>query len=322
MHTLKICILLCLIQALSPLCAQGEELLLRYDSKTGRYTLQQDFFRIKYYVDGEHAVPAKDTNKNGIPDCVEDVARQLRVAHHVFCEISGFRSPLRSPRYPGLAYVDVSMLHRSRLRNVNGLAFDKAQSAGDPDNPSARAVVIAIAADLDPKNNVTPAHEYFHLIQNGMTYFKNTWFYEGMARWSEDALDIRKMAVPNQAAVAAMLENPAELAGLFAMSYNAAQKLWNALGNLCPNASIALPVDDPILDLTYSDGTPVMKDRSFTGARMMREILAGFAAVEHEPFSKHQYGAWSSAVRRDPRNNPYLVEAIRNTASDVCPPSR
>jgi hypothetical protein len=321
MNTLKISILFCILQIFFPLCSQGQETRVHYDEKTGRYTLQQDFFRIKYYVVGEHAVPAADTNKNGIPDFVEDLARQLRVAHHVFCEISGFHSPLASAHYPGLAYVDVCVYNRSKMNNVNGRAFDAAQSAKDPGNPAARSVVIHIAADIDVKKNLTPAHEYFHQIQNGISRFKNSWYYEGMARWSEDSLGIRKMEAPNKTDLAAVMEDSAGQDTLFAMTYKAAQKLWIPLGNLCSNASIVLPDNDPILDQTYSDGTPVMQDRIFTGARMMREILAGFAAVEDAPFSLYQYGAWSGAARRDPRNNPYMVEVIRKSAANVCPQS-
>ena len=63
-------------------------------------------FRIIYYTQGEHAVPETDLNHNGIPDFVEDVALQLVVAHHIFCNLMGFPVPLNSSRYPGVQFVD------------------------------------------------------------------------------------------------------------------------------------------------------------------------------------------------------------------------
>jgi len=300
------------------------------DSAEQRYTLQQNFFRIKYFLKGEHAVPAADTNKNGIPDFVEDVALQLRVAHYVFCELSGFRSPFKSARYPNLAYVDVFIYNRSTLENqdglvlsstfrLNGLAVSSSRFAGDPVNPAARSLLICLASDFDPKKSLTPTHEYFHLIQNSMSQLKNRWYFEGMARWSEDSLGNRKQDTLSRSDLITMMENPAEQAELFAMSYNAAQKLWIPLANLCPDTSVSLPTDNPILNLKYSDGTRVMQDRIFMGARLMSAVLDGLAAIENVPFTAHNYGRWTEENRRDEKNNLYILRAIRQAMDKVCP---
>ncbi len=35
------------------------------------------------------------------------------------------------------------------------------------------------------KKTLTPSHEYFHILQNSYTMFKNRWYSESTARWSE-----------------------------------------------------------------------------------------------------------------------------------------
>jgi hypothetical protein len=285
----------------------------------GLHILSQGFFRIKFYTEGEHAVPNTDVNKNGIPDFVEDVGRQLHVAHHVFCTLSGFRSPLQSPRYPRLAYVDVNIRSRVSMRKANGIAYDEAQSARDPSSPGARAIVITVAADITPPKNHTPTHEYFHQIQNGMTHFKNRWFYEGTARWSEDALGNRPFVAADQTVLGGDLSDSAGQNKLLGMSYDAAKAFWIPLANLCPAASIALPENDPVLDLKYSDGSPVMKDRVFTGAAMMKAALEEMAAIEKVPFDTYCYGKWTEDNQRNEKNNRYILEAVQRAMKRLCP---
>ena len=50
--------------------------------------------RVFYYESGDDAVPATDTNQNGIPDRAEDVMLQAWAAYKLFCEELKFPSPL------------------------------------------------------------------------------------------------------------------------------------------------------------------------------------------------------------------------------------
>ncbi len=286
---------------------------------TGRGMWQQGFLRIIYYTDGEHAVPGEDADKNGIPDFVEDISKQLRVAHHVLCEISGFRNPLESTTDHHLEYVEAYIYSRGKLNGNAGVSYNKSSPALAPANPGARSLRIGIANDTSPRTSMTATHEYFHQIQNGMTNISNRWFYEGMARWSDDSLAERKSEIMNRADLIAMLEDPAEQAELFSMVYNAAPKLWIPLGNLCPQASTTLPDNDPFLSLTYSDGTPVIKDRIFKGAAMMKAVLEGVAAVERTPFNTYRYGEWSRKNKRNDKNNQYILGAVRQAVDNLCP---
>ncbi len=44
---------------------------------------------------------------------------------------------------------------------------------------------MKISSKVDPKHNVTPSHELFHIYQNSVMMFKQSWLTEGLARWSE-----------------------------------------------------------------------------------------------------------------------------------------
>lgn len=146
-----------------------------------------DSVRVFYSVEGESAVPPDDRDGNGVPDRVEDVARQVWAARAYFCGVLGFPDPYAGERFGGANCLQVSLHHPDRIGGLNGVAYRRAQRAraipeGKPDD---RALVVAVSTTVDPLRNATPAHEFFHLVQYGATYFGNGWFLEGMARWAE-----------------------------------------------------------------------------------------------------------------------------------------
>jgi hypothetical protein len=313
---------------------------------------EYDFFRIHYSVRGPHAVPRAPGDDGDCPAQVEDVATQFLVAHHVFCELAGFRHPLDSPFFPGRRYIDVFLFHQGILGEHNkGLSFSVPVPAKSPADPRARASSIYLLRDFDVQHNVTPAHEYFHQIQNGMTRITNGWFYEGMARWSQEALHIqfpvpvtRRRPGPLMKKSHAhlsdppldypwlhtpdyprhrppdVLYDPSALADILKESYLAAQLLWIPLANCLPDAEARLPAGDALLRARYSDGTPVMKDHLFRGARFMRTVLEELEREQAAIYRKNGFrGGWTSKNRRDPRNNRYLLEIVRSTAERLCP---
>lgn len=149
-----------------------------------------DRIRVFYTTDGISAVQPGDTDSNGVPDHVEDVAKQVWAARRLFCEVLGFPDPLTSARYAGVTCIEICIRDRAELGGRNGAAYDESQRArripeGKPDD---RAIVMALGRHVVAAKNLSPAHELFHLIQYGATYFKNGWFLEGQTRWSEHAL--------------------------------------------------------------------------------------------------------------------------------------
>ena len=302
--------LILLSSLIFPCFAQSNGELLPLD-KHGRYTWKREPFRIFFQIEGEHAVSSDDLNNNGVPDFIEDVATQLITARHVF-HVTGFPDPLLSQRYPEVKYIDVRIFSQSKMNNARGLAFDETSSANDPAAPRARSLIIYVLKDIDPKKNLTPAHEYFHQIQNGISYFKNGWYYEGMARWSEDSLG--SPTYNNQvhlSSISDKLDDGNWLSDLFSKRYEAADMFWKPLVLSYPDSFFKLPEDDLLLKNQYSDGTPVLKDYSFIGANFMKDLLFLLHEADKRTFMEMKYDKWSEKNQRNPDNNPYIIQEIK-----------
>ncbi len=299
----------------------------------GGYNIwQQGFFRIKFMRTGNEAVPSKDANNNGCPDYVEDAGAQLAAAHHLFCHIAGFASPLESSRYAGVRHIYVVVRDKTALRGRNGLAFDEislqpdtesADDGGTAREPRIPVLIIALSRDIDPKVNRTPTHEYFHQIQNGMTHIKNPWFYEGMAAWAErvpgSSTGGQISRVSPRQTLNSFLGDAGHKDQVFAASYGAAAMLWNPLAGLCSRANASLPEGDPVLALAYTDGSPVVRSPDLSGALLMRRVLDRLGELENVPFTRFAYGAWSEASQRAPGNNSFIVEALAGAVDELCP---
>jgi len=286
-------------------------------NQEGENVYAWDVFRIIYHTRGEHAVPEEDHNHNGIPDFVEDLALQMVVAHHIFCNLMGFPDPLKSERYKGVSYIDVFVNSRESIGS-NGLSFQAPNRARPPAPPGSLALRVRIARDLPIQRNVTPAHEYFHHIQSGATRLVSTWFREGTAVWSHDAMMVIPPKEASWAQVEKYLYDPQGMEELYLASYKAAQLLWLPLAWLCPDGEEHLPDSEPLLQSRYVDGTPVLKDFILRGAPVIRAILREFGAVEEATFRENGFTEWSYENRASPRNYPYMIRAIRNVVDRQC----
>lgn len=151
-----------------------------------------DEFRIFYSLSGVDELPKSrraDLNHNKVPDFIESIGKRLTDSNRFFKYDVGLKSPLKSNRYIGRAhYIDVNVLDFSNNPKgpKNGVAYD-----GTPKfnrslvgQSSVNVLAIDIFGGVNLNTN-TVEHELFHLYQNGYTYFKNRWYTEGTARWSE-----------------------------------------------------------------------------------------------------------------------------------------
>lgn len=271
-------------------------------STPGLHLYQKDFFRILYRTEGRHAVPRADTDKNGVPEYVEDAAKQLWAADQVFCRLYGFRRPLGSTRYPDARWINVWILHREKLKGFLGVAFEAADGPAD----APRSLTIFLSNALDFRTNATPVHEYFHLIENASNGFRNRWYYEGLARWSENALFQRRLFAEERWSLSAILASPIAKKFLLASSYDAARHFWNPLSLRCPgDPALPLAPDDPLIGLTYSDGSPVLRDRVFPGTAVVRQLMELLATGEQPSPARAGDDGRSYA------NNPRLLHAVR-----------
>lgn len=280
--------------------------------------------RVLYTNDGKSAVPSADRDASGVPDHVEDVAKQVWAAHRLFCGVLEFPDPLQSERYPGVTCVQISLRERTEIGGGNGSAFESAQRArpipeGKPDD---RTLVIAIGVHVDATKNITPAHEMFHLIQYGVTYFKKSWYLEGQARWSEHALGKEGLGDIRYSPKGPWPQEPVNLTQLFGMSYDSEFVLWNPIAKKTDAKGI-LPqkrLDKELTALRYSDGSPVLKDLDLTGADAMREILIEMGKMDDVAFKELGYESWSEENQQSPKNDRYMYQAIMDVLRRRSPP--
>jgi hypothetical protein len=270
--------------------------------------------RVFYDTQGAHAVERVDQNANGVPDQVEDVARQSWVAYRLFVDTLEFPDPLHSPRYRQASVIDVNLLSKSTIK-LNGIAYDGLQRFGRPlDRPGARAISFDVATSVQPTESITPAHEMFHLIQNGATFFKTRWYTEGMARWSEHAL--QHGGVGKIKYRGSWPHSAGDRQRLFGQTYDAEFSLWNPLAARADPAG-AIPaeqIDPAVRGLTYVTGEPVLKDLELTGWRLMRDVLAALGVADDVAFRELGYSEWSETNQKSSANSPFIYEAIMAAA--------
>lgn len=267
--------------------------------------------RVFYIKAGKDAVPLNDVDRSGVPDRVEDIAKQVWAAHQLFCEVLGFPDPLGSERYKKVNCIQVSLRD---LGGGNGLAFTSSQRARQiPEGKSTdRAIVLSINCKLNPIKNITPAHETFHLVQYGTTYFKNPWFLEGMARWSEHALAREGLGKVNYPSSGPWPQRLQYVQFLSKLSYDAEYVLWNpiarqaGLNDLLSNRLLG----EKLSSLRYSDGTPVLRDRTLQGAELMRDIVIELGKLDDVAFEDLKYDSWSEKNQRAEANSPYIYKAV------------
>ncbi len=267
--------------------------------------LARDEFRIYYSLEGKDALPAAgrtDTDGDGVPDKIQDLALQLVVARRMYAEVMGLRHPFESPRYRG----------RVRFFDVNVLEIPDRGTAGDaivnyhrPSDPPEGVEVLSIDIDRDlDARNLTPAHELFHEFQNGYTLFKNAWYTEGTARWAEFAF--REGAGPGGPLPRAW----PEIETLFGQRYEAAA-FWYALARAA-DAEGKLRVPESLMAARYlGDPRPIIEDGRLYGAALIRAVLEELDRLDD--VSSRGAGLnpldWPEARQRAPENNRFIWEA-------------
>ncbi len=226
-----------------------------------------------------------DVDRTGVPDRVEDIALQVWAAHHLFCDVLKFPDPRGGERYKKVNCIQVSLRD---LGGGNGLAFDEFQRARQiPEGkPTDRAIVMAMNCKLNPMKNITPAHETFHLVQYGATYFKNSWFLEGIARWAEHALAREGLGQIKYSPRGPWPQKPQHLQLLSKMKYDAEHVLWNPIAARTDRDGLLRDklLGKKLASLHYSDGTPVLRDRTLQGAEIMREIVIELGKLDDVSF--------------------------------------
>ena len=316
----------------------------------GFCVMERGIFRLLYAEGGAQAPVRYDSGDTGtVPARVEDVARQLEVAFHVFCSLAKFPSPLENPEYPGYKGITIYFFNRAFLGNFNGRSFNLPSRSADPSLPHERSGIFYVANDL-PATNMTPAHELFHQIQNVMTAFRNPWFFEGTARWAESLLGVRPVPrftfpdlvdpllfptiedchqctfelqagqrwwVPpfqKWSSLGELFNTPALWEQIMKESYNAAYLLWFPLIDCYPQDKRVITQHDPVCRMTYTDGTPILQTASLQGVSLMQAIFQDLKEAEQSVRCHMGYsGQWTGGMRRAPENNEFIFSSIKGT---------
>jgi hypothetical protein len=165
------------------------------------------------------------------------------------------------------------------LPDSNGIAGDAIVNYHRDNDPPEGVEVLTI--DLSTRlaaRNLSPAHELFHLFQNGYTLFKTPWYYEGVARWSEDLLRAGVGEAGELPASAADLEK------LFKLSYGAS-RFWHR---------------------------PIVEDNTFHGARFLKALLEELDREDDVASRDGKLNSldWPEARQRAAENNRYIWSAV------------
>ena len=243
-----------------------------------------DEFRIFYTLDGEHRLPdARDANRNGVPDKVEDVATQLVVGRRIFSEVMDLTHPMRQARNARTASIDVFLF---KMEKGNGRSYDEATNYRlGIDGPQGHCALRIDLLNSHSNQNVSPAHELFHQYQYGYTMFKARWLLEGTARWAEYAL--RPGAGPERPLPGTLQALQAQV---FSESY-AASAMWNRLATLLdPGGRLELPPD--LMRITYTDGSPVVHDGQLRGAALMKALFEALGPLDHQVSARNGWATF------------------------------
>lgn len=270
--------------------------------------LVKDEFRVYYTLTGDDGLAEKDrrdADDDGVPDKIQNIALQLAVARSVYADVMGLRHPFESPRYKD----------RVRYFDVHVWATQNAGSAGDaivnyhrPTDPDEGVEVLTIdISEALPTRNLTPAHKLFHEFQNGYTLFKNRWYTEGTARWSEFAFQEgigRAGPLPT---------NTRDLEELFKLDYGASL-FWNALAQAA-DCRGKIDVPATLRRLPYVGGqVPIIEDDTLYGSAFIKALLEELDRMDNVASRENSLDPlnWQEARQKSPENNKYIWSAVMN----------
>jgi hypothetical protein len=198
------------------------------------------------------------------------------------------------------------------------VTYDELQRFKRPGDPEGTvSLCFNVATTIKAPANLTPAHEFFHLIQNSVTFFKNRWYTEGTARWSERALGTGGLGLERGSGVWPLPEEKA--ASIFTMAYDASEQFWNPLcAKVDRDGTIPeSPALERLQSMRYTDGTPVLKDVQLTGWRFIRDVLAGLDSVDDVAFRELGYDRWSEVNQRSPKNDAYILRVVEEVMKSL-----
>nr|WP_275847559.1 hypothetical protein [Sulfurimonas sp. SAG-AH-194-I05] len=264
-----------------------------------------DEFRIFYDKKGKNKLLKKnkdDCNNNNIPDYIENIGLKLQVTSKILQESFHFISPLQSNRYKNkVKYIDVHVLNmKNNGSGGDGIIYYKYKALLKNESAS---LSIKLSRNLRAKTQ-TPPHELFHLYQNGYTMFKNRWYTEGTARWSEYIL---KKGTGSRKKLPSTQN---ELERVLNKTYDT-KYMWRRLAYLLDknNGKFLYPKG---IDYKIKGYAQVIEDNRIYGYDFMRIFLENLSKMDK--IASHDYGIpiydWPEELQKSSQNNKYILKAL------------
>lgn|SRR5690625_2865829 len=260
-----------------------------------------DQFAIWYQTD--HNEPEKQQQQ------IQDIATQLRAADLFFQRELGLTSPLESERYgPEATQINVFLFP---MESGRGVAYDEIVAERNQDRLWPCSIRMDINAALDPKKNVTPAHELFHLYQYSYNMFKTRWYLEGLTR-------VIEMAFMGDRPVARYLnkQGPADsCTEVFNESYSGA-RFWHTYFSKHHQSDLAIP--KYLQMVRYSDGSPVFKVDHFFAGHFIKPVLENMRELSRESAQEMGYPTyrWPEKVQRSAEFDEAICALLENKSFD------
>lgn len=265
---------------------------LKHPNKYGKNIYKIGKFKIFYSLAGKNKLPEKnkiDSNNNGIPDYIESIGTQLNDVSKLFSS-AHYIHPLDNQRYKDKAYfIMVSVVSMKSY----GTAYDGVNRANKKSIERTQPSLAMKISNNLPIGSPTPLHEYFHLIQNGYTMFKNRWYTEGTARWSESML---KNGIGENKPLP---QTSDELTTILSQTYKTSY-MWNRLTYL---------IDDNNCYLNTKESYPIC------GTKFMRKFLENLMKYDKRTSQEMKYSTydWKEAKQKSSINNKYILLALADT---------
>lgn len=248
---------------------------------------------------------SKDQNKNGIPDYVEDVMTQAIASREIF-KAAGFRHPLNSPRYQNVENISIFI----QSLKGNGVAYEAPARHPNMIHAMPYSLVLHISTDLRdfPGNYwTTVTHELFHLYQYGYTQFKNTWYLESLANWSERALRIDLSTGTKK--LPTLPQNVARLEkDILGQGYH---HLWRRLAVIEKKDRLSIPPH--LQKMRYSDGSLVFKDQEWRNTALVLNVMQNLERASLNISQEKKWDAynWKEADQRLKTWDPIIWQNIQ-----------
>lgn len=284
-------------------CVKGSLLLERRLEKE----FVADDFHIFYSLDSKDAlIYLQNSNGDGVPDTIKDIAVQLQAAKYLYSSVLGLQFPLQQKIFSRARQINVYLL---TLPKGNGLAFDRVASETMSDGKQIPCgLKIVLNAALKPAQNITPAHELFHLYQYGYAVFKQQWYLEGMARWMEDAFK------PGEKRTKKLTVLPT-CESQYSRGYGAAN-YWASYAQSAFNPKW---IGEMQQKYHYQDGSPVFKINMLPGGGMIRPFFHQLSLTSAKVSQKVNLAntRWPEKSQRAPQFNSVICQALQGTDSET-----